>query len=382
MRDLSAVLGNPEQQLRFVHIAGTNGKGSVAAMCAAILRQAGLRTGLYTSPHLCRYNERFRINDQEISDDELGMELERVMAVAGEATFFEISTATALCWFRGKQAEIVVWETGLGGRLDATNIVTPLVSVITHIGLDHTQLLGSNLSQIAREKAGIIKHGIPVVIPMQEDEVMDVFLEKAREENSPVVLVRESDLDQFEAPLAGKHQRWNTALAVAATKLVHPALSRPAIRKGLSMTRWPGRCQLVERGGGLPPVLVDGAHNPMGAHALAGEIERCWGRKNAALIFGVLVDKNIPEMAKILRPVVQEVLLTRVLSERSSDLADLARCFPGCHTFSSLSHALTQADRMQHPIVIAGSLFLAGEALSVLAGARPILDPNESLVKR
>ncbi len=380
MLRLCAALDHPEKDLHFVHIAGTNGKGSVAAMCNAIFQEAGFRTGLYTSPHLWRYHERFRINGEEIEDDALEKWLDRLMRVANGATFFEISTALALGYFRERQVQMVLWETGMGGRLDATNVVTPLVSVITPIGLEHMQFLGNTLAEITREKTGIIKPFVPVVTSFsQVEEVFIILKRKADEQKAPLNIVGEADLYEFEPPLMGEHQRWNTALAVATSRLVHPLLTSAIIRRGLSRTQWPGRCQLVKRGNDLPPILVDGAHNPMGAQVLVQEVERCWGRRQTTLIFGVLADKAIAEMARILKDMAAEIFLTPVSSERSADISELSRQFPKGRVFPSLVEALSVADASQRPIVIAGSLFLAAEALLLLSGKSRRLHPNEQL---
>jgi dihydrofolate synthase / folylpolyglutamate synthase len=381
IRSLCQALGNPEKNLNFLHIAGTNGKGSVAAMSAAILQQAGFKTGLYTSPHLIRYHERFRINGEQISDAHLERTLERVMKVVSEShTFFEISTAIALCWFQEQGVEWAVWETGLGGRLDATNIVSSKVSVITRIGLDHTQYLGETLSKIAEEKAGIIKTGIPVITQVQEPEVLEVISKRAESTGSEFILIQEKDLGEFQSPLVGEYQRWNTALAVAAIKKIHPEIKSHEIAKGLKATYWPGRCMLIQRGGGLPDILIDGAHNELGATALAHEIEHRWGKGKAILIFGALKDKNIHGMVQILTASISEFYLTPVASDRSASLADLAQCVPHGRAFANLNEALSTADRQARPIVIAGSLFLAGEALLRLSNALGELHPNENLL--
>jgi dihydrofolate synthase/folylpolyglutamate synthase len=378
IRRLCEALGNPHRDLAFIHIAGTNGKGSVAAMCAAILQQAGLATGLYTSPHLVRYQERFRMNGSDISDTDLGPLLDRVLPLGGDATFFEISTALAFCWFQQRKADVVVLETGLGGRLDATNIVTPRVAVITAIGMDHMQFLGNGLTEIAREKAGIIKPGVPLVTFRQAPPILETLLAQANALGAPATVIDASGLDEFPSPLGGDHQRWNTALAVAAARRFQPSLSRETIEQGLSRTRWPGRCQLIERPAPLPPVLVDGAHNPLGAQALAQEVMRRWGTGHVTLIFGALADKDIAGLSSPLAPLAAEILLTPVASERSASAGGIGAVLPGGRQTDSLEAALREADRAGHPIVIAGSLFLAGEALQLLLGQKEIeRHPNE-----
>ena len=381
IRRLCAALRHPERGLKFIHVAGTNGKGSVAAMCAAVAQEAGIRTGLYTSPHLHRYHERFRLDGAEINDAELAAHLDRVMAVGGEATFFEISTALALSWFAARGAGLVVWETGIGGRLDATNVVIPLVSVITSIGLDHTQYLGDTLPRIAREKAGIIKPGVPVVTLDHPTEVAAVIAAVAKERGAPFYVAGEKDLGAFEPPLAGAHQRTNTALAVAALRRAVPALGEGTICAGLQKTRWPARCQLVDRGGGLPPILVDGAHNPPGAEVLAAEVRRRWPGGAVTLVFGALSDKRVADMAKILGSGMAAVLLAPVPSERAATADELRAAAPVGRLMTSLAEALAEADRLGQPIVVAGSLFLAGEALRLLGGEGAPGHPNEVLRK-
>ncbi|MCC7519297.1 MAG: bifunctional folylpolyglutamate synthase/dihydrofolate synthase [Verrucomicrobiae bacterium] len=378
IRRLCAALGHPERRLRFIHIAGTNGKGSVAAMCAAVTQEAGLRAGLYTSPHLYRYHERFRLDGVEITDAELAVHLDRVLKIAGDATFFEISTALALSWFAAREVDLVAWETGIGGRLDATNVVTPRVSVIASIGLDHTQLLGDTRAEIAREKAGIFKSGVPAVTCEHPPEVAAAIEAAAAKRGTPLRVVGEKELGAFEPPLAGAHQRANAALAVAALRLAIPALGDDTIRAGLRNTRWPARCQLVERGGDRPPILVDGAHNPPGAEALAAEVRRRWPEQAVTLVFGALADKRIAEMGVRLRPVADEVLLVPTPSERAASPAALRAALPGGRTMPSLAAALDEADRLGRPVVVAGSLFLAGEALILLGGGRDAGHPNET----
>lgn len=382
MESLTSSMGHPERALRFVHIAGTNGKGSVGAMCSAIFQKAGLRTGLYTSPHLLDYKERFRLNGLEIEEEELTPILEEVLGYAADATFFELSTAVALRWFSQKQTEIVVWETGLGGKFDATNVVNPQVSVITHIGKDHTDFLGQRLSEIAEQKAGIIKKERPVVTPRQDAEILDVLIHHAHEQRAALKIIEESELDEFPSPLSGDHQRWNTALAVHAVREIFPGIDPNVIREGLAGTYWPGRCQLVERGGGAPPILIDGAHNPLGAKALVHQVRQLWGNRKVTLIFGALADKAVGEMAAIFSDVARQVIFTPVRSERSSGIDQLTAVFPAGVGAANFGKALARADSSNHPIVVCGSLFLAAEALEFLGLKSGRGHPNELLKKR
>jgi dihydrofolate synthase/folylpolyglutamate synthase len=380
MQSLCSALGNPERNLKFIHIAGTNGKGSVAAMCSSILKEQGLRVGLYTSPHLIRYNERFRFNEKDISDDDLERWLSTIFDKAKDQTFFEVSTALALGWFLEKNAQIVVWETGLGGRLDATNVVMPEVCVITKIGMDHMQFLGSTLVQIAEEKAGILKPHIPAFTISQEPEVISVLETQAKKIEASLKILRDEDLTRFHPPLAGEHQRGNAALAIRACQVVSPNLDARTIEHGLAKTMWPGRCQLYQRGDSLPPMLLDGAHNPLGVKVLIEEIKRRWTEQKVTLIFGALGDKDISEMAKLLSEIVwEEVFVVPVQSERAANTEKICSLFPSARTASSLSTALALADQRKFPIVITGSLFLIGEALAILQGKEGVLDPSERM---
>ncbi len=373
---LCRTLGEPQKRLKFIHIAGTNGKGSVAAMIAAILQEGGSRTGLYTSPHLVRYHERFRIQGLDIPDEALDRFLAQIMACVREETFFEITTMLALSWFAEEKVEWVVWETGLGGRLDATNVVTPEVAIITHIGFDHMAFLGNSLEEIAEEKAGIIKPGKPVITPEQPEVILQQLRAKAVQWGAPLKVISAAQLGEFESPLPGMHQMWNAALAVAAVREVCPGLEASTIRRGLARTRWPGRCQRIERKD-RPPVLLDGAHNVLGAEALAGEILKTWGKRKVTLIFGALADKPVQGMAAILRPCAAEVFLVPVLSERSCPPADLIKNFPNARSFDSFAEGLDAADQRERPIVVTGSLFLVGEALQELLGSTGSRHPAE-----
>ncbi len=387
IQKLCVALGNPERELKFIHIAGTNGKGSVAAMCEAMLKELGLKVGLYTSPHLVRYNERFRFDGKEIEDSVLEPLVERVLnVVSEEVTFFEISTAVAFLWFQQMKADVVVLETGLGGRLDATNVVTPMITVVTAIGFDHMQFLGNSLKEIAGEKAGIIKAKIPVITPPQEPEAQMVIQNSAKDKHAPLIEITEEQLGEFKAPLSGEHQKWNTALAVAAVREFcmrsgEQVPSKSVVEKGLKQTRWPGRCEIVERPS-KPILMIDGAHNPLGVRALVQEIRNRWGEGKVLVIFGVVADKNIKEMIALLQPVAKQMFFTRVPSDRSASLDELRRLIPKTECFDSLPEALEKADLQSDPIVICGSLFLVGQALALVRGTNEKLQPNESFASK
>jgi dihydrofolate synthase / folylpolyglutamate synthase len=378
-------LGKPAKTLKFIHIAGTNGKGSVAAMSAAMLTSLGHRTGLYTSPHLVRYHERFRLNGLEIENGELEELLARALRVGGDATFFEITTAVALLWFEKQNAEYVAWETGMGGRFDATNIINPVMTIITRIGMDHMNFLGNTIAQIAFEKAGIIKPGVPVVVHEQEPEVEEVIENRAKEVGAPLSWVTQQRLLEFNPPLAGEHQQWNTALAVQAMRLLFPEVRDEQIREGLAGTVWPGRCQLIRRAG-KPDVLVDGAHNPQGLEVLIREVRRRWLGGRISFIFGALGDKETASMSRMVGELDADIFLSPVASERGAAVEQLKTSLPKAVTCASLKDALARADQLGRPIVVAGSLFLVGEALQVLGELDRACEgqshPNETLVRK
>ncbi len=359
MRELARRLGDPQRDLQFLHIAGTNGKGSVAAMLAAVLQHAGYRTALYTSPHLVSFCERFQINGQPISEADVARWVEAIRPLLDDypvrpPTFFEVVTGLALAYFREQRADIVVWETGLGGRLDATNIVTPAVSVITTIALDHQQYLGSTLAQIAREKAGIIKPGVPVVTAVRAAEALAVIRQTCAAQGCRLTEVT-APLD-WEVPLVGDHQRWNCATAVAALRAGGWSLTDEEIRAGLKQTYWPGRFQVLPG-----PVVLDGAHNPAAAEQLAATLRARFPSQKIALILGVLRDKDYRQVCRILAPVADRLFCVPVQNERTSSPEELAAVCGGT-VCRGLPEAYALA-RSSDVVVITGSLFLVGEAL-------------------
>ena len=409
MRALAHALGQPQEKLRFIHLAGTNGKGSTAAFCESGLRAAGHRVGLFTSPHLVTTRERLQINRQLISREDFGEGMEAVRTAMeatstdSPATFFEIMAALALWYFAREKVDWVVWETGLGGRLDATNIVTPRVCVITGIALDHQQYLGNSLAEIADEKAGIIKPGVPVISAAENPEAAAVIAGRAREVGCDLVLIpadlkiqdlglregRQFSLiggDEFELGLMGGHQVRNAACAIAALCQVEK-LSRAQLVTGLREAKWPGRFEVVSR---RPPLVVDGAHNVEGAMALVSTW-RSWltsiGLEGAncgtRLIFASVDDKPTREIAEVLAPLAREVWLVRLASERSKDPAVLAGFFPGMSpgiyqsTAAMWRELMTVQDKM--PTLVAGSLFLAGEVLAQRQGNLEDSELNERL---
>lgn len=392
-RALAAHAGNPHEGLRFIHVAGTNGKGSTCAMLESIYRAAGLRVGLFTSPHLVAFGERIQINRQPISEPDicrlvaglrgwLGAEAAAGNAPASagapalEPTFFEAVTVMALRYFAEQRCDLVIWETGLGGRLDATNIVTPLASVITTIGLDHQHWLGHTLREIAAEKAGIIKAGVPVVTGAASPEARAVIAETAARRHAPLTLVTADDaarppLAGIELPLLGEHQRLNAAVALAAVRAVgaHIPVSEAALRQGLATVVWAGRLQLLRRG--TQRILLDGAHNLDSARSLRAALALHFPGERPSLVLGILRDKDFAEMCAILAPLAGRILLTPVQNERTIAAAEL---LVPCRTANpaaeiavceSLPDAVSRAADAPF-VLITGSLYLIGEALELL----------------
>lgn len=395
IRALSDELGRPEESWPAVHIAGTNGKGSTSAMVEAILRAAGHRTGLYTSPHLLSITERARVVGEEITRDQFARMTTLVreactrLVVGGRLadppTIFEQLTAIAWSWFAEQVVGIAVLEVGMGGRLDATNICRPIVTAITPVGLDHQEYLGETVAEIAGEKAGIIKHGVPVIVAPQESSALAVIRAQAARVGAPlreVVDPAEAITDlgpapglrrrlRFQTPrhqltvtlsLRGRHQMVNSLTALEIIDcLVDLGWSIPesAIVEGLESTVWPGRLELVP---GEPPLLLDGAHNPAGALALRDFLAGITPRP-IIMIFGVMRDKDIAEIGRLLLPLADRAILTAVDSPRSFDPFAESR-WPEALRAASVPEALTLARRICPPeglIVACGSLYLVRE---------------------
>lgn len=392
-RRLAALAGNPQNKLRFIHVAGTNGKGSTCAMLESIYRAAGLRVGLYTSPHLVSFRERIQVNRKPISPAEvvrLVEWLKPLLAQFGpteQPTFFEAVTVIALQYFAEQNCELVIWETGLGGRLDATNIVTPLASVITNIQLDHQRWLGDTHAKIAAEKAGIIKPGVPCITATDEPAALAVIQETALLQGSPLTLVtpahtQHAPLSELRLPLLGWHQRMNAAVALATVRVLHAQfpIADEVIRNGLATVQWPGRMQLVERGPSQKLVL-DGAHNSGGATALRAALEEYFPHAKPTLVLGIMQDKDWDLMCEILAPPAGRIICTRINSPRSADPVKLcAACkrtnptaeVRACESLAE-AFSLTTADEF---VIVAGSLYLIGEAMELL-GLAPAPNSDE-----
>lgn len=365
-RRLLGAAGHPERGLRFLHVAGTNGKGSVCAMLDAVLRAAGYRTGLYTSPHLIDFRERIRVDGEMISCVGVAEGLTRLREVVEgwdhAPTYFEIGTVLAIDWFARSGCDVVVLETGMGGRFDSTNVVTPLVSVITPIAMDHMEWLGGTIEAIAGEKAGILKKGVPAVSAPQCVEAAGVLLKRAQETGLALFFV--------DAPwagavgLSGEHQAWNAALAVAALGASGLDCPPEVIDAGIARVRWPGRFQRVgER------IVVDGAHNAHSARSLAATWRGEFGGAKARVVFGALDDKLPAGILSELAPVASEFFFVPVESPRSANPAHLPAMteVPG-RVFASLDEAMGEALEGDGMVLVAGSLYLAGSFLEWARG--------------
>jgi dihydrofolate synthase/folylpolyglutamate synthase len=384
-------LGNPQQQLKTVQIAGTNGKGSTGAFLSAIMTAAGYRTAFFSSPHLSSFSERFRINDIDVAETVLHGAAQRVIVAAPpEATFFEIVTAIAFLCFAEEQVDLAILETGMGGRWDATNVADSLLAVITPVSMDHCDYLGDTLAAIAREKAGIIKPGRPVIAAAQDATALAVIGQAAAANGSPLLL---ADRDfavnavagsleftvcgrNFTAQpiLAGRFQAGNAAVAIAAALTLGAAgftVSDAACQEGLAAAHWPGRLELFP---GPPRILLDGAHNPAGASALA-EALADYPRRKLLLVFGVMADKAWQEVLLTLLPLADLVIAVAPALDRALDTAELAAfcreqggaVFAAGTVASGLAYASSQAAD-DDLVLVAGSLFTVGEARAILTG--------------
>lgn len=414
IRALLAGLGNPQERFPSVHIAGTKGKGSTAALCEAALRAAGYRTGLFTSPHLLSMRERIRLDGIPIGEEEIVDLVRQVQPVAEELrpggdlnppTFFEMYTAMALLAFAQAEVDIAIVETGLGGRLDATNVVEPLVTVISSVGRDHMEILGQTVSSIAREKAGILKPGVPLVLAAQEPEAETVILERARELKvsvrraprgqrgetpEPLVppppgeplpqpaqeVVIETAAGQLPVrlPLLGVHQVENLALAWAATQALGEqglTVASPDFVRGVEGVRWPARCEIVEA---YPWLVLDCAHNQPSLHALAQALPEMIRYNQMLLVFGMSSDKEIAEAAAQVAPLADVIILTRAKIHRAMLIDELARVTWSLwqatpHLTWTVAEALHRARELAGPqdcICVTGSIFVVGEAMAEL----------------
>lgn len=393
-------LGNPQDRLSIIHVAGTNGKGSVAATATAVLRELKLRAGLYTSPHLVRFNERMVVGAEEISDErvvELFREARRVVDDSEPPTYFEMVTAMALKYFADERVDWAVMETGMGGRLDATNVVRPELCVITNIGLEHREYLGANLAAIAREKAGIIKAGVPVISGVKKPGPLAVIKTRCQELNAPLhklgvdfraVPRRGGTLDYFGSgidfrglslKLKGRHQRINAGIALAVLENLwlrgFISLNENAVRRGLMSVAWPGRLELVRES---PRMVLDGAHNPDAIGAMKKALAAEFPHKRLITVLGVMSDKDAQGIVKRLIPDSHSLILTRTAFDRAMNpdaLMNTVKSLNGeAEVVVDIGEALKRAESLAGPddlILVTGSLYLIGEVKEILGRAAP-----------
>ena len=390
IRSILDGLGKPHRDYACVHVAGTNGKGSVAAMLTSILFESGYKVGLYTSPHLVRFNERILINNRQITNDEVVKSYKAVKRVHHgdrSPTFFEFATAMALYAFSRHRVDWAVIETGMGGRYDATNVVQPAVSIITNVSLEHRDYLGNTLAKIAREKAGIIKPATPVVTGVKQKQVQTVVQQVARKQSAPLFMLGkdfkvrrhpsgefsysgfESNWRHLQTPLLGRFQAQNAALALAACELLirnGVSISGASIEQGLANTRWDGRLEIVSR---RPMVILDGAHNLMAARNLTRFLAENLTGRRITLVIGILDDKPYRSMLNSLLPLCSRAIITRARTGRAlapEKLEAIAReILSDVCIMPDVASAARHAIETSGPddvICIAGSLYVVGEA--------------------
>jgi len=406
MQSILAQLGSPERKTPAVHVAGTNGKGSVCSMLRSVMTEAGYKTGLYTSPHLSSVRERFRIDDRFISEEEFTRLMEKIRSALGgkTITYFECATALAFCWFAEQECDLMVIETGMGGRLDATNVLQPLISVITTISLDHEQYLGDTIELVAFEKAGIIKQGVPVVsgvVAMQSRAV----IEKISSDKSAQLTTRDTDfflhaskgnlyewkdvtrgvcIADIRLPAGGLWQIENTSCAIAVLAQLRVGgfnISDDSIRQGISKSNWPGRMEYLK----LPVTdspskslhyILDGAHNQEGIDHLIHALQSSGLKKRLYLVWASMADKKYSSMLREIAQMADCVLLTRPDSERSASPEDMAKVLSDsseqtrycCQTVKESVLLAQEMATEEDLIVVAGSLYLVGEFRKLLVG--------------
>ncbi len=386
MKVLLDRVGHPEQKLSFVHITGTNGKGSAAAMISSILMESGKRVGMFTSPYVCDYRERFQINGTLISQNDLTNLIEKIQIVINEmeiedhfVTEFELGTVLAFQYFVEQRCDMVVLEVGIGGEHDATNVIfPPLVSVMMHVGLDHTAMLGDSLEAIAREKAGIIKGNPVVSYPIQATEVLAVLMERCAQTGSRFVMPAaasvetiRSDLqvtafrygeEDYFVPMAGEHQTYNGTVAVETAKLL--GIGPEAVKRGLSKARLPARMEVLRWD---PLILLDGAHNLDAVGALCGNIRK-WRPPHLTAVVGMMQDKDCREMLHLISSVAERIRTVDIDYPRAAtanELAAQAKAY--CADTAALGNASQAAQwllEQKTPVLICGSFYLAGEMRS------------------
>jgi dihydrofolate synthase/folylpolyglutamate synthase len=393
--NILARVGNPHLSFRSIHLAGTNGKGSTAAMLSSILTRHGYRTGLYTSPHLVRFTERFRVNDEEAPPEKVldaFIRMRETWDGSDVPTFFEAVTSMAFLYFAEEKVDWAVIETGMGGRLDATNVIRPEVSVITNVSFDHQAFLGSTLTSIAREKAGIIKSGTPVVTGASQPLVQGVLKAACFRDGSSLYRlgkdfkVRRHGNGTFQyqgmshrmqgvsLSLVGGHQYNNASVALATLEVLekegHLRLDHDVVRDGLQHVRWPARLEVLQQN---PLIVLDGAHNPQGAESLREALKQHFSYRNLHLVLGIMADKDIRGMLRRLLPIAETAIFTKPKYHRAANPENLRRWarpfIQKYYVIPDVASAIQQAKSLASPedlICIAGSLYFAGEVKEML----------------
>lgn len=365
-RLLRQFLANPKRDTKVVHVAGTNGKGSTCAIIDSLARSTGLRCGLFTSPHLIDFRERILVNGEMIPEDKVTNCLNELREMLAEwehhPTFFELTLAIALRHFKESECDLIILETGMGGRLDATTAVPADVCVITPIALDHSDWLGDTLEKVAGEKAGIILDGIPVISAKQQREAAMVIAEEADEKHAPLQLVS-GPLTGYSINLAGQHQAENAKVAIEATSALGIHLSFDTVQYALSNLSWAGRFETLSKS---PHVIIDGAHNPHAADALVATWKQNFGDRKATLVFGAVDDKDVSNVLEILCEISDEIHLTPLDSPRTMNSESLEALLASSelpiHSHPNLESCLASLNQHPSSVLIAGSLFLIGEA--------------------
>ncbi len=418
MRSFLAKVDRPEKKLKYIHVAGTNGKGSVSVTVLTLLVRAGYRVGLYTSPHLSSVRERFRINDTYISEEEFARLASRIREVLAEEmiTYFEFTTALALLWFAESDLDLVILETGLGGRLDATNVITPLVSIITNVSMDHEAYLGETLEEVAFEKAGIIKPGVPVITGAYNDISREVIRDKCRQEKAPFYLngdaftTRNGDgqnfswhgcddafhgsiYNQLKCAMKGDYQQENAALALAAVELLRDngfSVVTDDLPLGLRAVKWPGRLEHLvlhrvsrqemiadQYSKDVIHYLIDGAHNPAGVESLLTTLQEEYSYKRLVIVWGAMVDKDLSKTVPAIADMAAVIILTQPDGERSAKPQELfeqlrqQEARDKAILIKDVRKAIERAEKEAGPedlIVVAGSLYLIGAVRTFLVG--------------
>jgi dihydrofolate synthase/folylpolyglutamate synthase len=397
-------LGSPHKNMKAIHVGGTNGKGSVCAMLSSILSSAGYKVGLFTSPHLLEFEERIRINGEPILKEKLCSLVERLKPIASSMvaegdfehpTFFEIATAMAFLHFNDEDVDFAVLEVGLGGRLDATNVISPLVSVITSVSLDHTHVLGTTLGEVAGEKAGIIKEGIPVVCGIEQEEIIKMIENTCQKKKCQVLFsknqagynVKETTIDyqkfdidlngshytDLKIPLLGEHQLRNAQIVIMIIELLKGMgveIKEKDLREGFEKTKWPGRLEIIQKD---PFIILDCAHNPSGMKSLGSVINNMFGHPKKILVMGIMRDKDIPGIVKEAGSFADLIIITRPKFERAAEpelILNWAKKY--CedvkiihNVAEAVNHAISTANS-DDAVIISGSIFNVGEAMEFL----------------